>query len=133
MIHSDRVQERMKACGVSQAELARRMGVTQGAVAKVANNNPNGSSFLHKLARELQTTSEYLTGEIDDPEAGAPAEVPLDYFQRELLDLVAMLTPADKKAVMQIVRSMVGVADPKNFKGFSATVHSPKQDYRGKE
>lgn len=123
----------MKVCGVSQAELARRMGVTQGAVAKVANNNPNGSSFLHKLARELQTTSEYLTGEIDDPDAGAPVEVPLNYFQRELLDCVALLTPADQKALLHIARSMAGVVDPKNFKGFAATLHSPKQGYRGED
>jgi transcriptional regulator with XRE-family HTH domain len=71
VIHSDRVRLRMEKLGLTQAELARRVEVTQGAVAKIANNNPNGSSHLHKIARELETTPSYLTGETDDPDAGA--------------------------------------------------------------
>ncbi len=62
----------MEKLGLTQAELARRVEVTQGAIAKIANNNPNGSSHLHKIARELQTTPDYLTGESDDPDEDAP-------------------------------------------------------------
>jgi len=67
----------MDRCGLSQSELARRIGVTQGAIAKIANYNPQGSSKLHLLARELGTTPAYLTGEVDDPAEGAyPAPPP---------------------------------------------------------
>jgi transcriptional regulator with XRE-family HTH domain len=62
----------MEKLGLTQAELARRVEVTQGAIAKIANNNPNGSSHLHKIARELQTTPDYLTGVSDDPDEDAP-------------------------------------------------------------
>ncbi|MGN6270887.1 MAG: helix-turn-helix domain-containing protein [Sphingomonas sp.] len=118
---------------MTQAELARRVGMKQPSINALIHKNKTGSRNLHQIAQALGTTTAFLAGETDDPEAGAPEEVPLDYFQRELLDLVAMLTPADKKALIQIVRSMVGVADPKNFKGFSETLHSPKQEYRGRD
>ncbi len=75
----------MEAAGFSQSELARRVGVTQGAIAKVANNNPNGSSFLHKIAQHLGTSPAYLTGEIDDPVAGAPPPAPLPRAQHVML------------------------------------------------
>lgn len=67
VIHSDRVRRLLEERGISQSELARRVRVTQGAIAKIVSNNPGGSSHLHKIARELGTTPEYLLGEIDDP------------------------------------------------------------------
>lgn len=66
----------MTRAGLSQSELARRVGVTQGAIAKIARNDPNGTSHLHRIARILGTTPEYLTGEIDDPDLGAPPASP---------------------------------------------------------
>jgi SOS-response transcriptional repressor LexA len=79
----------MDELGLTQAELARRVSVTQGAIAKIAGNNPNGSSHLHKLARELRTTPEYLTGETDDPVEGAVPAPSRDDIA-EHLDLVAV-------------------------------------------
>ncbi|MFA6125058.1 MAG: S24 family peptidase [Sphingomonas sp.] len=94
MIHSDRVLERMAAAGLSQSELARRVHVTQGAIAKIVSKNPGGSSHLHKIAQELGTTPAYLTGETDDPSAGAvPTPTPqsiadhLDMVQIQEIDL----------------------------------------------
>ncbi len=66
----------MDAIGLTQSGLARRIGVTQGAIAKIAKNNPNGSSHLHKIAQVLQTTPAYLTGETDDPDQDAPPPPP---------------------------------------------------------
>lgn len=62
--------------GLTQAELARRVRITQGAIAKIANKDPTGSSHLHKIARELGTTPAYLVGEIDDPDEGASQPPP---------------------------------------------------------
>ncbi|WP_294309432.1 helix-turn-helix domain-containing protein [uncultured Sphingomonas sp.] len=76
VINSDRVRARMDAVGLTQSGLARRVGVTQGAIAKIAKNNPNGSSYLHKIAQVLQTTPAYLTGETDDPDQDAPPPPP---------------------------------------------------------
>lgn len=128
-----RILELLDAREMSQAELARRVGMKQPSINALIHKNKTGSRNLHKIAQALGTTTGYLEGETNDPEGSAPGEVPLDYFQRELLELVAMLTPADKKALMQIVRSMVGVADPKNFKGFSDTLHAPKEGLGGQK
>ncbi|BCA60226.1 S24 family peptidase [Sphingomonas sp. HMP6] len=87
MIRSDRVREMLDACGLSQSKLARRVNVTQGAIAKIVSNNPGGSAHLHKIARALGTTSEYLTGETDDPSLGALPTVTSEAIA-EQLDLV---------------------------------------------
>ena len=51
--------------GWSQAELARRVGITPQSIGKLARGESHGSKHLHRIARELQTTPEYLTGEVD--------------------------------------------------------------------
>ncbi len=67
MIKPDRVAERMKLLGFSQSALAREVGVTQATIGKIVTGLSAGSSHLHKIARTLQTTAAYLTGEVDDP------------------------------------------------------------------
>lgn len=77
LIQPDRFRERLEAAGFSQSALARRIGITQASIARLALGTSAGSKYLHKIARELGTTPEYLTGEIDDPTAGAlPAPTP---------------------------------------------------------
>ncbi len=79
----------MEARGITQTELARRVEITQGAIAKIVSTNPGGSSHLHKIARVLGTTPEYLTGETDDPTEGAvPALTEADIAEH--LDLVGI-------------------------------------------
>jgi transcriptional regulator with XRE-family HTH domain len=72
MIVSTRVEERMKAAGLSQSELARRVGVSQPTIYKLLRQSKKGSTHLHKIARELGTTPAYLAGEVDDPDENAP-------------------------------------------------------------
>lgn len=57
-----RILERLESLGLSQSELARRVGITQPAVANLIKRGGR-SSHLHSIARELQTTPEYLLGE----------------------------------------------------------------------
>lgn len=80
MIKSERVAERMRELGLSQSALAREVGVTQQTIGKVVTGQSSNSSHLHKIARALQTTAAYLTGEINDPAEDAfipptPAEI----------------------------------------------------------
>lgn len=84
---------RMDALGLTQSELARRVNVTQGAIAKIAKNNPNGSAHIHKIAQVLQTSPAYLTGEIDDPAEGAPPPPPEPTVQ--YLPMMAVLPSED--------------------------------------
>lgn len=68
----ERVEERLDAKGISQSELARRVGVSQNAIWHLINKSKGGSVHLPKVARELGTTTDYLEGATDDPEANAP-------------------------------------------------------------
>lgn len=69
---SERITERRKARGLSQAALAKQVGVTQPTIGKLEAGISAQSTYIHKIARALGTTSEYLTGEVDDPGADAP-------------------------------------------------------------
>ncbi|MFZ3485307.1 helix-turn-helix domain-containing protein [Sphingomonas sp. 3-13AW] len=81
MILGERVRERMEAAGLSQAELARRVGVAQPTIFKLIHSNKKGSVHLHRIARELGTTPAYLSGETDDPDQDAPPPVPPSPYQ----------------------------------------------------
>lgn len=66
----ERIAERRTALGLSQTQLAKRVGVSQATIGKLESGISSGSSHLHKIARELQTTPEYLSGETNDPNEG---------------------------------------------------------------
>lgn len=55
---------------LSQTELAKQAGVSQGTIGKLEAGISSGSSHLHKIARVLGTTPAYLAGETDDPSEG---------------------------------------------------------------
>ena len=82
-----RILARLEASGLSQAELARRVGISQPSINHLIKRGAGGSSHLHKIARELGTTPAYLTGETDDPAAGAIPR-PSPETIAEQLDLV---------------------------------------------
>lgn len=76
-IIGERIKDRMEELGLSQSELARRVGVRQPTISRLLLGEAAGSKHLHVIARELGTTPQYLTGETDDPSEGAlPAPTP---------------------------------------------------------
>ncbi|SEM73074.1 Helix-turn-helix [Sphingomonas gellani] len=81
----ERIAERRLAKGFSQSALARRSGLSQATIGKLEAGISSGSSHLHRIARELGTTPEYLTGEINDPEVGAPPPLPSPMIQHLLM------------------------------------------------
>jgi phage repressor protein C with HTH and peptisase S24 domain len=87
MISGERLKQRMIEAGLSQSELARRVGISQTAINKLVLGGSGGSRHLHTIARELGTTPAYLTGETDDPSEGAvPAPTQRDIAEH--FDLV---------------------------------------------
>ena len=73
MTIGERIEARRKALGIkSQSELARRAGIRQSTLNGLINRPYRWSPHLVHIARELQTSVEYLTGETDDPDANAP-------------------------------------------------------------
>ena len=75
MIDGARIQQRLKLLGISQAELARRVNLRQSTINGLVKGEQRTSGHLHVIARELQTTPEYLTRETDDdaPDSRLPA------------------------------------------------------------
>ena len=68
MFRGDRLAELLDKAGLSQSELARRIGVTQTTIWKLVKEPAQGSKHTHKIARELNTTPEYLMDETEDPD-----------------------------------------------------------------
>ncbi len=70
MIIGERIEELLVAKGWSQAELARRIGVSQQSVWKLVSGNAQSSKYLNKIAQLLETTPAYLSGEADVADEG---------------------------------------------------------------
>ncbi|MES2339576.1 MAG: S24 family peptidase [Pseudomonadota bacterium] len=65
-----RILSRLTDLGLSQSELGRRAGVTQGTIAHLISGRSTGTKHLLALARELRTTPAFLLSETDDPNEG---------------------------------------------------------------
>lgn len=71
LIKSERIKLRREALGYSQSALAKLVGVSQQMIGKLESGDGNNSAHIYKIARELETTVEFLTGETDNPDLGA--------------------------------------------------------------
>jgi transcriptional regulator with XRE-family HTH domain len=106
MIVGERVQERLDASGLSQAELARRIGVAQPTIHNLIHRAKKGSTHLHRVARELGTTPAYLTGETDDPTAETPDFDPMTSDETNLLANFRALDRDGRAAVIRVTMLM---------------------------
>lgn len=78
-IRADRLERLMVEQGLSQSALARRVGVKQPSIGRLLSGQTKSTAVLVELARELNTTPEYLTGESNDSAADiAPRAVPVE-------------------------------------------------------
>lgn len=124
-----RIEERIKALHISQSELARRAGAPTSTInSLVRKPNIRSTPYLVKIASALQTTPAYLTGETDDPHSDSPIPPIINSDERELFENFANLAPADRRALLQIARSMAAGGAPP-----SETVHDSKRGYRGEK
>lgn len=66
----DRIRERRKALGLTQTELAQRLGLTSKAAISTVENNKEDMTTerIRKYAEALDTTPQYLMGWIDRPD-----------------------------------------------------------------
>lgn len=80
----ERIEERRKLLGISQAELARRVKISQPTINALIKGNATGSKHLHTIAAELETSPAYLVGETDDPAPVAPRASSLAAMAEEL-------------------------------------------------
>lgn len=89
MALGDRIEERLKRLGMSQAELARRVKVSQPTINALIRGNNVGSKHLHRIAAELETSPAYLAGETDDDAPVSVAPSALDALA-EKMDLAVV-------------------------------------------
>lgn len=88
MIIGARIEGRREELGLTQADLARKVGISQQAIARLEKEGGN-SRYVDKIARNLATTVDYLNGETDDPDEGA-MPLPTPEILTDQLDLVAL-------------------------------------------
>ena len=102
----ERIKLLLAQRGLSQSELARRVGLRQSTMNMLANGRSQGSKHLHKIARELGTTPAYLTGETDDP-TGERRELELSSEEQRLLEIYRELPKKDRAALKLLIARMV--------------------------
>jgi transcriptional regulator with XRE-family HTH domain len=105
VIIGQRILLRLEVVGISQAELARRVKLTQSTINGLIRGEQRSSTKLPAIARELQTTPAYLTGETDDPSSDVP-DFELSSEDREVLDLLTKLPKPEKSAFVLLLRSV---------------------------
>ena len=125
MALGDRIEERRKLRGLSQAELARRVGVRQSTMNSLINGNSRTSRSLLQIAKELHTTPAYLLGETDDPEIDSHELSVLDTEEVELLRWFDILSAGDRATIVRIAQLMARERDER--------VHSPTTGYRPRD
>ena len=112
MIVGQRIKARLAALQaeqpeLSQAEVARRVGMSQSGMVNLIAGRSRSTTYLHKIARELQTTPAFLTGETDDPDAGALPLAPPPPI-RIMMEIVLPPEPA----LAQMFEALLAGIDP---------------------
>lgn len=100
-----RIEERLASLSMSQAELARRTGVPQTTINSLVRGKSRTSPHLIKLARELQTTPAYLTGEVEDPSAEFP-DFTLTAPERDWVELLRGMDSETRSAMLRISKAL---------------------------
>jgi len=80
----DRIEDRLKRLGMSQAELARRVKVSQPTINALIRGNNVGSKHLHRIAAELLTSPAFLAGETDNDAPVTVAPSALDALAEKM-------------------------------------------------
>jgi transcriptional regulator with XRE-family HTH domain len=93
-----RIEERLKALDLSQAELARRARVPQTTMNGLIRGNSRTTPHLIRIAQALETTAAYLMGETDDPKAEF-SEMVLSTDEQELIRIYREIQDTDQQIV----------------------------------
>ena len=104
MTIGERIEQRRIAIGIeSQSELARRAGVGQSTLNGLIRKPYRSSPYLTKIARELRTTVEYLSGDVDDPDEGASPPPPVPRHQPLMLPVMLPAEAALEAAFLGVL------------------------------
>jgi transcriptional regulator with XRE-family HTH domain len=104
-VTGERVEAALAVAGIGQAELARRVGVTPGAINQIVTGLTRRSRLLPDIARELRVTVDWLKGETDDPQQEAQQDLLTSQEQR-LIDIYRQLPKKDRAALKMLIERM---------------------------
>lgn len=93
-----RIEGRLKALDLSQAELARRARVPQTTMNGLIRGNSRTTPHLIRIAQALETTAAYLMGETDDPTAEF-SEMVLSADEQELIRTYREMQDGDQQVI----------------------------------
>ena len=124
----ERIGHRLAKLGMSQAELARRVKLTQPTINGLVKGKSTSSVHLHLIARELKTTVAYLTGETDNAMSDQPDDM-LTSKDREDIALLQRLPERDRDAIRQLMRTITDQASAPT----PSTLHSPSRSFGGRD
>lgn len=102
-----RIEERRKALGISQSQLARDAGLSQSTINGLIHGHAHSSTHLHRIARALKTTPAYLACETDDPGRDAPDPDELTPEEAALVTNWRRLSIEDRRALDRVIKSML--------------------------
>lgn len=107
-----RLRERREAAGLTQGEAATAVGVGQQYISNLerGQNQPSVLALVASLAKEYETSVDYLLGIVDDPSPPAGAEWPP--YARELLALLGRL-PESRRAELVSIAETLAEAEAK--------------------
>lgn len=107
----ERIRDRLPEIGISQAELARRVGMSQSAMNNLIAGRSQSSKLLHAIAIELKTTTHYLTGSTDDPSADTASIREMPIRDRQVLEALSALKDSERSV---LVDAMLALAESRS-------------------
>lgn len=104
---SERIKQRRVALGMSQEDLAFKIGTSQKQISRYerGQNDPTGD-VLGKLAYALNTTSDYILGNTDNPNKEV-TETNLDPLEVELVTLLRGQPEDVRQRALNVVKALI--------------------------
>lgn len=97
---ADRLNAAMSAAGISQGQLAEKVGISQPAIQKMTSGKTTGSRKMVELAHALGVRPEWLSSGVGEmridgnvPSAAQPVSETIDVFRVDVLDLKVSAGP----------------------------------------
>ena len=100
-----RIRERRQQLGLSQAELAERVGLDQRQISQFENGQGNPTTAtLISLAKTLDTSIDWIVGMTNNMGKTPENANDLDDLEREAVTILRSKSPSRRKALIEILR-----------------------------
>ncbi len=101
----ERMQERRKSLGMSQGDLAEKVGIAQNQISRYERGHVMPSAeALAKITHALETNADYLLGLSDSAHPVPPSD--LTYSEIELINLLRGLDPATHRQFVDAIKAL---------------------------